>query len=176
MSSCTSAGTAGLVSTLKNSKPSLPLITSSYIGKLQWKMSLQLYDYKAIAVISQSCQNRGTASVGRDLERSSGPTFHGKEPSWDYLAPFPTAAWKPPVMHLPCLFGELFQWAIVLIVKNVLCWGRTSSGATCAHCPVASPRGSLWSESLCPLRSHPLHTGVLWWDPLEPSLLQEEKT
>lgn len=44
--------------------------------------------------------------------------------------------------------GRLFQQMIIFIVKNVLCQyvlcqDENSPSATCTHCPLSSPSGSL---------------------------------
>jgi len=65
---------------------------------------------------------------------------------------------------------NLQQWGLYHIpgeIVAVTCWchckkisflyqDETSLSATCTHCPLSSPCGSLWRESLCPLCSCPL--------------------
>ena len=88
------------------------------------------------------------------------------EPRWDYLAPCPMASWKPPVLWTMSL-GRLFQWMTDLTVHFFVFSyrGETSPAVTCNHCPLSSPCGSLWRESLHPLCSCPLSTEILWWGP-----------
>lgn len=51
---------------------------------------------------------------------------------------------------------RLFHWLTLLTVKiSFLCQDETS-GATSTYCPMCSPGGSLWRESLCPLCVCPL--------------------
>ena len=61
--------------------------------------------------------------------------------------------------------GRLFQWLIVLTVKNFFYRDETSSGATCTCCPLSAPCGSLRREGLHPLYSCPLSTAIPWWGP-----------
>lgn len=82
-----------------------------------------------------------------------------KEPRWDKL---PSTLSKH-ILKASSNRGSITslrkfsQWLIILPVKRVfLASSEASPGAICSHCPLSSPCGSLWRESLHPLCSHPL--------------------
>lgn len=114
-----------------------------------------------------------TARVGRGPQRSSGSMGKGSlgeiicQPAPSYLR---NLQWWQLYTSSPV---TIFQWLIVLIVKNLSHEDNAYPGATCTCCHLSSLCGSLRRDSFCPLCSCSLSMEIQLQGP---TLLQGEKT
>lgn len=97
-----------------------------------------------------------------------------REPRWDYLTSCPTPSWKHAVIGPPpCPLGGCYS--------DYCCHCKKKNISFVEVKPLLVPflfAFSMWlpgGQNSHPLCSHPLSTGIWWWGPPEPPLLQGKR-